>query len=95
VAAPAQPAKNTFTALSACFSRDLAALISEEAPHAPTPNEFIDLVARVRDIVNPVSGDLMDAVTELTEALNGPRDDQRELLARARIHLRNAVEAVR
>ncbi|WP_240512552.1 hypothetical protein [Streptomyces griseoruber] len=91
----AAPANNTFTALSACFSRDLAALISEEAPHDPTPNEFIDLVARVRDAVNPVSGDLMDALTELTEALNGPADDQREQLARARIHLRNAVEAVR
>ncbi|WP_333745962.1 hypothetical protein [Streptomyces sp. IBSBF 2950] len=95
MAAPAQPAKNTFAALSSCFSRDLAALISEDAPHDPTPNEFIDLVARVRDAVNPVSGDLVDAVVELADALNGPRGDQREALARARTHLRNAIETTR
>ncbi|WP_232838694.1 hypothetical protein [Streptomyces geranii] len=87
-----QPTRNMFAALSACFSRDLAALISEDAPHDPTPNEFIDLVTRVRDGVNPVSEDLVDAVTELTDALNGPTGDQREALSRARAHLRNAIE---
>ncbi|MGW7594518.1 hypothetical protein, partial [Streptomyces rubiginosohelvolus] len=65
------------------------------APHDPTPNEFIDLVARVHDVVNPVSGDLADAVIELADALNGPRADQREGLARARTHLRNAIETTR
>ncbi|AVH61740.1 MULTISPECIES: hypothetical protein [Streptomyces] len=95
MAVPAQPTKNTFAALSACFTRDLAALISEDAPHDPSPNEFIDLVARVRDVLNPAGVDLDDAVVHLTEALNGPGDDQRELLAQARTHLRNAVEATR
>ncbi|WP_019074399.1 hypothetical protein [Streptomyces hokutonensis] len=95
MAVSAQPAKNTFAALSACFSRELAALLSEDAPHDPTPNEFIDLVAGVRDVLNPAGGDLDDAVVHLTEALNGPREDRRELLARARTNLRSALEAIR
>lgn len=56
MAAPAQPTKDdTFAALIECFSRDLAALISEEPPHDPTPNEFVDLVVRVRDALKPAS----------------------------------------
>ena len=92
-----------FSALSDCFSRDLAALISEEAPHNPTPNEFIDLVARVRDVLGTASvgylqdasQDLADAVTYLTDALNGPTGDQPSLLAYARSHLRDGIEAAR
>ncbi len=37
------------------FSADLAAFISEETPHNPTPNEFIDLVERVRDVLGTAS----------------------------------------
>ncbi|MFK0112531.1 hypothetical protein [Streptomyces sp. NPDC091217] len=104
MAAPAQPTKtDTFAAISACFSRDLAALISEDAPHDPTPNEFIDLVVRARDFTADARGGQLQtaqqaldrAVTRLTDALTSSGNDQRSLLARARMYLRTAIEATR
>ncbi|MGW7410045.1 hypothetical protein ACWGI9_41260 [Streptomyces sp. NPDC054833] len=96
MAALAQPTKDdTFAALIDCFGRDLAALISEEAPHDPTPNEFIDLVVRVRNSLNPLSYDLDDAIVHLTDVLNSPEGDQPSLLAWARTHLRDAIDAAR
>lgn len=96
-----QTQADTFSALSDCFSADLAALISEETPHNPTPNEFINLIARVSDVLGTASvgylqdasQDLADAVTYLTDALNGPAGDQPSLLAWARTHLRDGIEA--
>lgn len=96
MAAPAQPTEDdTFAALIDCFGRDLAALISEEVPHDPRPNEFIDLVVRVRDTVKPASYDLDEAISDLTDALNSPPGDQPSLLAWARTHLRDAIDAAR
>lgn len=93
---------DTFTALSSCFGADLAAHVSEEAPQNLTPNGFIDLVARVRDAMAPVSvgylqeaaEDLDAAVGCLTDALTSSGGEQRALLARARIRLRDALEAL-
>jgi hypothetical protein len=80
---------DTFAALSDCFSTDLAALISEEAPQNATPTDFIDLVERVRDALGTASvgylqdahEDLDDAVTHLTDVLTSPAGDQRSLFS--------------
>ncbi|MEJ8653647.1 hypothetical protein WKI65_37785 [Streptomyces sp. MS1.AVA.3] len=93
---------NTFTALAACFSADLAAFIAEETPQNPSPADFIDLIDRVRNVLGSASlGSLQEAEEELdaatvylTDALNGAEDDQMTLLACARTHLRNATEAI-
>ncbi|MFE4055557.1 hypothetical protein ACFXP3_04470 [Streptomyces sp. NPDC059096] len=91
---------DTFTALSDCFTADLAALIGDEPPHDVAPNTFIDLVERVRDVLASSSmgnwqdagEDLDSAVTYLTDALTDPGADRPVLLARARIHLRDGIE---
>ncbi|MFB1044389.1 NUDIX domain-containing protein [Streptomyces chrestomyceticus] len=93
---------DTFTALDSCFGADLAAFVSEEAPHNLTPNGFIDLVARARDALATASigylqeaaEDLDAAVSCLTDALTSSGGEQRALLTRARIRLREAIEAV-
>ncbi|MFD3779764.1 hypothetical protein [Streptomyces sp. NPDC058612] len=91
---------DTFAALRDCFTADLADLIGDEPPRDPTPNAFIDMVERVRDILASSSigswqdaGEELDsAATYLTDALTEPGADQPVLLARARTHLRDAVE---
>lgn len=102
--ASAQPTKDdTFAALIACFSTDLAALIDEEPPGDTAPTGFIDLVERVRDVLGTASvgylrdasEDLDYAVIRLTDALTSSEGDERELLARARTHLRYAIETTR
>ncbi|WP_432003694.1 hypothetical protein [Streptomyces sioyaensis] len=93
---------NTFTALAACFSADLATFIAEDTPQDPSPADFIDLIDRVRNVLGSASlGSLQEAeeeldaaATYLTDALNGAEDDQATLLACARTHLRNAIEAI-
>ncbi|MGW1620536.1 hypothetical protein [Streptomyces sp. NPDC002172] len=101
---PAQPTTNdTFTALIACFNTDLAALTGEEAPQSITPTDFIGLVERARDIlIDARVSRLKDArealdraVSRLTDALTNSGNDQRSLLARARMYLRAATEATR
>ncbi|WP_078624130.1 NUDIX domain-containing protein [Streptomyces monomycini] len=94
---------DTFAALSDCFRTDLAALVSEEAPQALTASGFIDLVERARDALSSASvgylqeaaEDLDAAVSRLTDALTSSEDEQSALLARARIRLRDAIEATR
>ncbi len=94
---------HTFAALSDCFSADLAALISEEAPQHVTPTGFIDLVERVRDVLVTASvgylqeagEDLNAAASCLTDALTSSEGDPRVLLAQARARLRVAIEATR
>jgi fumarate hydratase class II len=91
---------DTFAALDDCFTTDLAALIGGEPPRNPTPNQFIDLVEQVRDVLatsslgnlQDASEDLDSAVDSLTDALTSPDGDQRSLLAAARTHLRDAIE---
>ncbi|MFF5131043.1 hypothetical protein ACFY41_29485 [Streptomyces syringium] len=91
---------DTFTALRDCFTADLAALIGDEPPRDLTANAFIDLVERVRDVLASSSmgasqdagEDLDSAATYLTDALTEPGADQPALLARARTHLRDAIE---
>jgi fumarate hydratase class II len=93
----------TFAALSDCFSTDLAALIGDETPNDTTPTGFIDLVERARDVLGFASvgylrdahDDLDNALTHLTDALTSPEGDQRSLMAWARTHLRDAIEATR
>ncbi|MFI6359530.1 hypothetical protein ACIBJF_44730 [Streptomyces sp. NPDC050743] len=78
-------------------------VLSEEAPQNPTPTDFIYLVERVRDVLatasvgclQQASENLDSAVTYLTDALTSPPSDQRSLLAWARTHLRDAIEATR
>uniref|UniRef100_UPI002F908FB8 hypothetical protein n=1 Tax=Streptomyces virginiae TaxID=1961 RepID=UPI002F908FB8 len=94
---------DTFTALDTCFTADLAdlaALIGSEPPRDLTPNRFIDLGEEVRDVLASSSlgnfqdagDDLDSAATYLTDALTEPGADQPALLARARTHLRDAIE---
>ncbi|MFE4258237.1 hypothetical protein [Streptomyces sp. NPDC056883] len=91
---------NTFTALDTCFTADLAALIGSEPARGLTPNQFLDLVEEVRDILadsslgnfQDASEELDSAATYLTDALTEPGADQPALLARARTHLRDAIE---
>ncbi|MFC4467049.1 hypothetical protein ACFPH6_21415 [Streptomyces xiangluensis] len=76
-------------------------LIGEEPPRDATPTGFIDLVERVRDVLIAASagtgetdGKDLDAVaTYLTDALTSTAGDRRSLLAFARTHLRDAIEA--
>jgi len=104
MAAPAQSTKDdTFTALTDCFSTDLAALIDEETPGDTTPTGFIDLVERVMNVLGSASvGHLQQASEELdyavghlTDALTINGVDQRDRLARARTYLRYAIESTR
>ncbi|MGW3653554.1 hypothetical protein [Streptomyces sp. NPDC000878] len=105
MAATAQPSTHdTFTALTACFSTDLAALINEDlSPGDITPTAFIDLVERGmyafctanRDHLKRASEELDYALGELTDALTLTGSDQRDRLARARTHLRYALEITR
>ncbi|MYZ34350.1 MULTISPECIES: hypothetical protein [unclassified Streptomyces] len=91
---------DTFTALDNCFTRDLAALIGSDPPRSLTPNRFIDLVEEVRDVLadsrlgnfQDASDDLDSAAAYLTDALIEPGAGQPVLLARARTHLRDAIE---
>ncbi|MFF4268040.1 hypothetical protein [Streptomyces virginiae] len=91
---------DTFTALDTCFTADLAALIGSEPPRDLTPNRFIDLVEEVCDVLASSSlgnfqdagDDLDSAATHLTDALTEPGADVPVLLARARTHLRAAIE---
>ncbi|MCF3143680.1 hypothetical protein [Streptomyces platensis] len=93
---------HTFTALAACFSADLATFIAEDAPQDPSPADFIDLIDRVQNVLGSASlGNLQEAeeeldaaTTYLTDALNRAEDDRATLLAHARTHLRNAIEAI-
>ncbi|MGW2612829.1 hypothetical protein ACWC4A_52580 [Streptomyces mirabilis] len=96
------PRADSFSALSDCFSVDLAALIGEE-PRNVTPTGFIDLVKRVRDVLGTTGDarlqeaheDLNEAVTHLTDALTSSENDQRSLLAWACTYLRDAIETAR
>ncbi|MFD8609498.1 hypothetical protein [Streptomyces sp. NPDC059631] len=98
---PVDASTDTFNAVLACFARDLAALIGEEASYDLAPTGFIGLVERVRDVLGSVSiaawqeasEDLDRAVGYLTDALTGTAGDRRSLLAWARTHLRDALEA--
>ena len=104
--APAQPSPtkdDTFTALIACFSTELAALTSEEPPTDVTPTGFVDLTERAmyvfvgakRDHLQRAGEELDYAIGHLTEALTLTGGDQRDRLARARTHLRYALEISR
>lgn len=104
MAAPTQPSTNsTFPALITCFSRDLAALTGEEVSPDITPNDFIGLVERARNALIDARDDRLQdamealdrAVSRLTDALTSTGNDQRSLLARARMYLRAAVDATR
>ncbi|EYT77994.1 hypothetical protein CF54_39965 [Streptomyces sp. Tu 6176] len=100
-AVPVDASAGTFTAVVACFARELAALIGEEPPCDLAPTGFIGLVERVRDVLGSVSiatwqeasEELDRAVGYLTDALTGTAGDRRSLLAWARTHLRDALEA--
>ncbi|MEV7683213.1 hypothetical protein AB0O64_32430 [Streptomyces sp. NPDC088341] len=92
---------DTFAALDACFTADLAALIGSEPPRSLTPIRFIDLVEEVRDVLadsrlghlQEASDDLDSAAGHLTDALTSPAGDRSSLLAWARTHLRDAIAA--
>ncbi|MGW6605853.1 hypothetical protein [Streptomyces sp. NPDC055036] len=91
---------DTFAALDDCFTADLAALTGGEPPRNPIPNQFIDLVEEVRDVLatssignrQDASEDLHSAAGHLTDVLTSPGGEQRSLLARARTHLRDAIK---
>lgn len=91
---------DTFSALIDCFSADLAALIEEDKPESTSRLAFIEQVERARDILGAASiGCLQDAseeldfaVTSLTDALTSTPHEKRMLLAKARTHLRDAME---
>ncbi|MFI1177868.1 hypothetical protein [Streptomyces melanogenes] len=94
---------DTFAAVTACFSTDLAALIGEEAPRSITPTGFVDLVERAMHVLDRANVDsrrrageeLEHAIGWLTDALTTTGSDQRDQLARARTHLRSALETTR
>ncbi|MFF5859901.1 hypothetical protein ACFY8B_30510 [Streptomyces sp. NPDC012751] len=94
-----QTRTDTFAALRDCFATDLAALIGDRAPRGTTPNDFIDLVEEVRDLLGSssigpwqdASEDLDRAAGFLTDALTDPDADEPALLARARTHLRDGI----
>lgn len=94
---------DTFAAVTAFFSTELAALISEEPPTEATPTGFIDLVERAmyafvganRDHLQLAGEELDYAIGHLTDALTLTGSDQRDRLARARMHLRYAIETTR
>ncbi|MFD3679155.1 hypothetical protein [Streptomyces sp. NPDC058613] len=91
---------DTFPALISCFVADLAHLLEETTPRTPSATDFIDLVERTRDILASSSlGNLTDdseeldaAVTYLTDALESDVADKKVLLAKARTHLRDAID---
>ncbi|MFE9222795.1 hypothetical protein ACFYN3_41800 [Streptomyces lavendulae] len=91
---------DTFSALISCFGSDLAHLLEETTPRNPSPTDFIYLVERTRDILassslgnlNDAGEDLDAAISYLTDALESDPADKRVLLARARTHLRDAIE---
>ena len=95
-----QTKADTFAALRDCFATDLAALIGAEPPRGTTPNDFIDLVEEVRDVLASSSigqwqdaGEELDcAATYLADALISPHADQPTLLAWARTRLRDGIE---
>jgi hypothetical protein len=106
VTAPDQrtPVKvDMLSALTMCFTADLAAIVGEEPPVCITAAGFIDLVERVmhvfgaanRDHLQRASEELDYAVGHLTEALTLTGSDRRDRLARARTHLRYAIETTR
>lgn len=92
---------DTFAALDACFTTDLAALTGGRPPRSLAPTRFIDLVEEARDLLadsrlphyEDASDDLDHAADHLTEALTSPADEQHALLAQARTHLRSAIAA--
>ncbi|WP_424893275.1 hypothetical protein [Streptomyces sp. XH2] len=94
-----QTRTDTFAALRDCFATDLAALIGDQSQRGATPNDFIDLVEEVRDVLGSsslghwqdASEELDSAVSYLTDALTSPDGDQRSLLAWARTHLRDGI----
>ncbi|MYR60110.1 hypothetical protein GTY54_29050 [Streptomyces sp. SID625] len=96
---PVDASAGTFSAVVACFARELAALIGEEPPCDLAPTGFIDLVERVRDVLSSVSiaacqdasEDLDRAASHLTDALTSTDGDQASLLAWARTHLRDGI----
>ncbi|QIB49465.1 hypothetical protein [Streptomyces aureoverticillatus] len=98
-----QPQADSFSALIDCFSTDLAALLGEEPPGDITPTGFIDLVERAMhffgtarvDPLQRADEELDYAVGHLTDALTINGGDQRDRLARARTHLRYAIETTR
>ena len=73
------------------------------APVGITATGFIDLVERAMHVLDSANVDctqrageeLDHAVGHLTDALTLTGDDQRDRLARARTHLRYAIEATR
>ncbi|MEU1789156.1 hypothetical protein ABZ553_25460 [Streptomyces sparsogenes] len=97
-----QTRTDTFAALRGCFATDLAALIGDQAPRGVTPNDFIELVEEVRDVLGSSSlGNWQDASEELdravgylTDALTSTDADQASLLAWARTHLRDGIATV-
>lgn len=104
--APAQPTPtkdDTFAALTVCFTADLAAILGEDPPVGITATGFIDLVERAMHVVDAANvdslqragEDLDHAIGHLTDALTITGSDQRDQLARARTHLRNAIETTR
>jgi len=105
VTAPAQPTVkvDVFSALTICFTADLAAILGEESPVCITETGFIDLVERAmhvfgaanRDRLQRASEELDYAVGHLTEALTLTGGDRFDRLARARTHLRYAIETTR
>ncbi|MFF7987007.1 hypothetical protein ACFZDK_49375 [Streptomyces sp. NPDC007901] len=94
---------DTFAALSQCFTTDLAVLTNEEPPAAITPTGFVDLVERAmhvfssanRDHLQRAGEELDYARSHLIDALTLTGADQRDRLARARTHLRYAIETTR
>ncbi|MFF4534102.1 hypothetical protein ACFY1P_33135 [Streptomyces sp. NPDC001407] len=94
-----QTRTDTFAALRDCFATDLAALVGDQSQRGTTPNDFIDLVEEVRDVLGSsslgswqdASEELDSAVSYLTDALTSPDGDQRSLLAWARTHLRDGI----
>ena len=102
--APAQPtAHDTFAAVTVCFTADLAAIVGEDPPVGLTPTGFIDLAERAmhafagarRDHLQRAGEELDYAVGHLTDALTLTGSEQRDRLARARTHLRYAIEITR
>ncbi|MEU9157987.1 hypothetical protein AB0D59_47555 [Streptomyces sp. NPDC048417] len=100
----AQPTvHDTFAALMLCFTADLAAIVGEEPPVGITETDFIDLVERAmhvfgvanRDHLQRASEELDYAVGHLTDALTYTGCERRDRLARARTHLRYAIETTR
>ncbi|MFJ1561570.1 hypothetical protein [Streptomyces mirabilis] len=104
--APAQPTPakvDMFSALTICFTADLAAIVGEEPPVGITAAGFIDMAERAmhvfgaanRDHLQRAGEELDYAIGHLTEALTLTGADQRDRLARARTHLRYAIETTR